>query len=79
MLYCYNYKDNIKDEGEGRDIYTQLIVSQMFFLHKKGSGGRQHGSRFLWVIMCVWHNWGYLHRFHPSNLTEIQTFDTQFE
>ena len=31
-----------------------LIVSKMVFLHKEGSRGRPRGSRFVWVIMCVW-------------------------
>ena len=35
------------------DIENLLIVSEMVFLHKKGLRGLAHGSRFVWVIMCV--------------------------
>ena len=45
----------------------------MAFLHKEGSRGRPHGSRFVWVIVCVRPTLGYLHRIHLSHLTEIQT------
>ena len=37
-----------------KKIKNLLIVSKMFFLHKEGSRGRPCGSRFVWVIMCVW-------------------------
>ena len=26
----------------------------MVFLHKEGSCGRPRGSRFVWVILCMW-------------------------
>ena len=35
-------------------MYRLLMVSKMVFLHKEGSRGRPRGSRFVWVIMCVW-------------------------
>ena len=35
-------------------IEKLLILSKMVFLHKKGLRGLARGSRFVWVIMCVW-------------------------
>ena len=36
------------------EIEKLLILSKMVFLHKKGLRGLARGSRFVWVIMCVW-------------------------
>ena len=39
------------------DIAFGLMIAvarKMFFLHKKGLRGLARGSRFVWVIMCVW-------------------------
>ena len=30
-----------------------MVSKMFFFLHKEGTRGRPHGSRFVWVIMCV--------------------------
>ena len=36
------------------EIEKLLILSKMVFLHKKGLRGIARGSRFVWVIICVW-------------------------
>ena len=35
------------------NIEKLLILSKIVFLHKKGLRSLAHGSRFVWVIMCV--------------------------
>ena len=59
---------------EGKHSYNKKkfwICSKMVFLHKEGSRSRPRGSRFVWVIMCVWATCGKLHRIHLSHLTEV--------
>ena len=36
------------------EIDKLLIVSKIVFFKKKGLRGLARGSRFVWVIICVW-------------------------